>query len=85
MRKGEGLCCSVDCESSESESSREAGRRMVGVMGGGDEEGIVGSRTAGRRVKPEAIDMRLSGYRGAARGAYVVPAQAGAAAGCAQW
>jgi hypothetical protein len=35
---GERLCCSVICESSESESSSETGRRRVGVCGGGEEE-----------------------------------------------
>lgn len=69
MRKGEGLCCSVDCESSESESSREAGRRMEGVRGGGEDEGMVNSQshcratsgTAGNgyATKPSSMCRRL--------------------------
>lgn len=39
--KGERRCCSVACEPSESESSSDAGRRRVGVCGGGEEDGIV--------------------------------------------
>lgn len=52
--RGERRCCwcwccwcSVAWLASESESSSSEGRRMVGVWGGGDDEGIVGWRTAG--------------------------------------
>lgn len=63
--KGERRCCSVTCEPSESESSSEdSGRRMVGVRGGGEDEGIVCCCTAGRAVIPRTVATRLGGCSG---------------------